>query len=97
MLSKEVCTGFEFSHINAVSWARWCGAGFFTDHVVTALVAILLRLSISRLFWYVPGCSEGAEECQTGMPKTRTVQNAICLGSKVRENAFYNWDGPMDR
>lgn len=31
------------------------------------------------------------------MPKTRTVPDAICLGSKVRENAFHNWDGPMDR
>ena len=70
----------------------------FNDHVVVAaLVPILLWLSLSRLFWYVPGCSEGAEECQTGMPKTGTVQNAICLGSKVRENAFYNWDGRMIR
>lgn len=63
--------------------------------MVAALASVLLWLSISRLY-VVPGCPEGAEECQAGMPKTRTVQNAIRLGSKVRENALYNWDRLMD-
>lgn len=43
---------------------------------------------VSDLFWCVPGCPEGAEECQTGMPKTGTVQNAVRLGSEVRGNTF---------
>lgn len=41
-----------------------------------------------RALLVVPGRSEGAEECQAGMSKTRTVPNAVCLGSKVRETPF---------
>lgn len=37
-----------------------------------------------HLFSCLQGCSEGAEECQAGMPETRTVPDAIRLGSKVR-------------
>lgn len=43
----------------------------------------------SALSLCVPGCPEGAEECQTGMSKTGTVQNAVRVGSEVREKAFY--------
>lgn len=90
-VNKEVRTGFESSPVVVVIRSTllciwWCGE-IFSDQALASL-SPCLSILVSALSWCVPGCPEGAEERQAGMPETGTVQNAVRLGSEVRENSL---------